>query len=350
MSANSIEDEFQEEVLKLFALEALEWLRQIKSALQELEGEPAPDRAPKLYDIVFRGLTNLKGSAATVDLPSLESLAYTLVPLLQAMRGRKTLSSSEHYAVFRQGLESLSSAVQLLAVTDKKLAVVADLERITQRQTDAVKNALSKVQAMAPAPIPSPREEEPPAPITAAAIITALLDLKRPRSPSSEPTRNLVEVVLRKIHGILDLDSAEVTAASITRILQDIEVLDERFLEEARHRLPVIAEALAGLKSDATSKEKRAQTALQEIAVLYETARAVDATMMVQFLHGLETLLMEVYYKRITVHPQRFEVVGSRLRTILTEAQTWVDVGKAERAVIEKVLAQLMGTKPALKP
>lgn len=348
MSTNPLEDEFQEEVLRLFALEALEWLRQIKSALLELEGEPAPDRASKLYDIVSRGLTNLKGSAATVDLPSLESLAFTLVPLLQALQGKKIVRSSEYYAAFRQGLESLSSAVQLLAVTDKKLAVVADLERITQRQTDAIKSTLSKVQMVTQAP--SLTREETSAPINSAAIIAALLDLKRPRSPSSEPTRNLVEVVLRKIHSTLDMDSAEVTAASITRIVQDLEVLDERFLEEARLRFPTVAKALASLKDDAIAKEKSVRTALQEIAVLYESARAVDATMMVQFLHGLETLLTEIYYKRITVHPQRFEVVGARLETILSEAGKWVAVGRTERTVIEKVVARLMGTKLALKP
>ena len=38
MATNPVEDEFQEEVLRLFALEALEWIRQVKAALLELEG------------------------------------------------------------------------------------------------------------------------------------------------------------------------------------------------------------------------------------------------------------------------------------------------------------------------
>jgi len=349
MSMNPLEEEFQEEVLKLFALEALEWLRQIKSALPELVGEPAPERAAKVYDTVLRGLTNLKGSAATVDLPSLENLAYTLVPLLQAMQGKKIAGSSKHYAALQQGLESLSSAVQLLAVADKKLDAVADLERITQRQADAVQSAVAEAQAVAP----STKAEGMPAPTNSVAIIEALLDLKRPRLASTEMNRNLVEVVLRKIHGVLDMDSASVTAASITRIMHDLEVLDERFLEEARQRLATIATVLADLKPgggrDAAAQEKQFQTALQEIALLYETARAVDATMVVQFLHGLETLLMEVFYKRVNVLPQRFEVVGARLKTLLAEAQKWVDVGRAERTVIEKVLAQLMGSTPQSK-
>src|SRR5207249_4771749 len=83
------EDQFQEEVLHLFAEEGLEWIKQIKVALQELESGVTLDKEKKHYDIILRSLTNLMGSAATVELAALQKLTLALVPLLQAMQTKK---------------------------------------------------------------------------------------------------------------------------------------------------------------------------------------------------------------------------------------------------------------------
>ena len=48
------EDQFQEEVLQLFAEEGLEWIKQIKVALQELESGVTLDKEKKHYDIILR--------------------------------------------------------------------------------------------------------------------------------------------------------------------------------------------------------------------------------------------------------------------------------------------------------
>ena len=138
MATNPVEDEFQEEVLRLFALEALEWIRQVKAALLELEGAPAQERIQTLYDVILRSLTNLKGSAATVELPCIENLTFTLVPLLQRMQGKKMSTTSPQYAALRQGLEALSSAIQMLSIAETKTAVMAELESISRRQAEAV--------------------------------------------------------------------------------------------------------------------------------------------------------------------------------------------------------------------
>ena len=42
---NPVEDEFHEEVLRLFALEAWDWIRQIQASLLELEDGPATQRS-----------------------------------------------------------------------------------------------------------------------------------------------------------------------------------------------------------------------------------------------------------------------------------------------------------------
>src|SRR5207249_1626513 len=71
-------------------------------------------------------------------------------------------------------------------------------------------------------------------------IVQALLDLKHARPSSLEPSRNLVELVLRRLHRLSDQESAEVTAASVASILHQLEGLDERFLEETRRRVETL--------------------------------------------------------------------------------------------------------------
>src|SRR5688572_15049238 len=105
MPINPQEDQFLEEVLGLFALEAEEWITQGKAALLELERGPSPDREAKLYDTIICGITNLGGSAATVELPALEKLAFALVPLLQAMGRQKGHTPPEQIAALREGLD-----------------------------------------------------------------------------------------------------------------------------------------------------------------------------------------------------------------------------------------------------
>src|SRR5437660_1325298 len=130
MAMDASEDQFQEEVLKLFAEEGLEWVSQIRASLQELESGQAGDKAPKHYDLILRSLTNLMGSAATVDLSALQKLCLALIPLLQAMQSNKVVAAPEHFATIRQGLALLASAVQVLEMAESKTVVVANLEGI----------------------------------------------------------------------------------------------------------------------------------------------------------------------------------------------------------------------------
>jgi len=185
-----------------------------------------------------------------------------------------------------------------------------------------------------------------------AALIAALWDLKRAQSPSSDMTRSQVEIVIRKIHSALDQGSADPWPDAITRLVQDMETLDTRFLEEAQHRVAAITQALADLKSggDDSAMQKNLQTAFREIALLFESAQGVEARVIMQFLHGLETFLGGIAYKGAPLIPQRLEQVVSRLDTLFPLTQQWVETGRAERAAIRQVLAQPLGAEPALAP
>ncbi|HLA61342.1 MAG TPA: HD-GYP domain-containing protein, partial [Nitrospiraceae bacterium] len=79
---------FEKEVIGLFALEAHQWLAQIRMAVKQLaEGANGTVR-PKLYGILLHGITNLAKSASTVQLRAIEQMASNLLPILHDV-GRK---------------------------------------------------------------------------------------------------------------------------------------------------------------------------------------------------------------------------------------------------------------------
>ena len=59
------DDEFQKELIALFAQEAQEWLQQIHVALDELQQGPPADRHLKLAHTIKAGLANHRRDCAT---------------------------------------------------------------------------------------------------------------------------------------------------------------------------------------------------------------------------------------------------------------------------------------------
>jgi len=340
---NPIESEFHEEVLRLFALEALEWIRQIQAALLELEDAPATERAHHLCEIILRNITNLKGSAATVELPSIGNLAFMLVPLLQHMQKDQRVATSDYYGPLRQGLGALSSVIQVLAMAETKALVVEDLENITRRQADALQSAVTKARTLAlivEHPTSSTQSVE------TAQLVTALLRLKRAHALTSAPRRNLAELVLRKVHAVQEVDSSTVMAASLNHIMQELRDSDERFLEETRQRSVAIEKILRELKTDPTyipGHQRKIREALREVARLYPCAIGVDAAEIIQFLHGLEIFLVDVLYRQVGAPALRIEAVASRFVALRAMAQEWVDVGRPEWTELEKIFTDLFG-------
>lgn len=351
---NPSHDQFQEEVLRVFALEASGWITHINEAFTELERGAASERSPDLFETILRDLTNLKSSAATVHLTAIEQMVVTLVPIFQTIRETESDASSEPYAVLRQSLDALTATIQALAMAEKKTAVAPDLERIMQRSTSPATILLSKdpIRRMfqtTPDQLKMAREAEA-LDATPTAIIEALLKLKQAPSPSAEFSRNVVEIILRKAHGIVEQDFAVAWISEMSRIMESMEVLDRRFLEEAQQRLAAITKIMEDLKAGGTDSgaQKSMRRAIRETAFLYDAARDVDATVIAQFLHGLETLLMGAAYLEIPLNPQRMDLVMSRLSTLLPLAQKWVEAGRTERETIEKALAQFMKTDSSL--
>jgi len=335
------DDSFQKEVLKLFALEAHEWLRQIRGALRELEGEPDQREKPKLFDMILRGVTNLGGSAATVELPVIQQLAFGLLPLLQALRSQGTLASVEQFTALRDGLERITAAV--CQVAEPPPAASGEPPKATADIAKPAPSAAPPVPVAPKSRQPSEPGVAPPPPAPSGTILGALRELQQARARSLEPTRNMVEAVIQKAQSDPVHRSSPTNGTKVLRILQDLDRLDEQFLAEVQRQVPMITEAVSALKSGNASalvSNESLEPILREVQRLHEAARAVNATAIMLLLHGLHTFLTVVAHRRVSLVLQRLEAVESRLGAVIPMAQQWVEVGRIERAAIAKILPQ----------
>jgi putative ABC transport system ATP-binding protein len=133
------EGEFLEEVLKAFATEASEWLGAIKTVLSRVESASTSADTPAGWAAVQRHLTNLKGSAGTVRLSSVEELAWRLAQLLEEARGGTAKPSPAQNLLIRQSLEVLDSVVHILLLADRKALAVIEVEAHARQQIERIK-------------------------------------------------------------------------------------------------------------------------------------------------------------------------------------------------------------------
>lgn len=334
MSTNPGEDQFLEEVIGLFALEAQEWLGQINGALGELQSGPDVERTSKLFEIILRGLTNLGGSAATVELTSIEQVALAMMPLIQGMQARGG-ATVEQIAAVQAGLDAITSVIQTVGETGGKTA--GDVGPVVQRLTEAA--------TAAPAPVEQARPSTPEVstsggtPAQKRSLLDALLDL-RAGAQTGDPSRNTVELVLQKVREGIG-EHASVESSTVQGILRDLAQQDEQFLAELDQRLPRIVQIFPVFKPGETESwqaDGQVEPVLQDIRSLQESAHAVRATAMMLFFAGLETFIRIAAARKVPIVPERFDAVESRLGTIAPLAQEWSELGRRQRASIEHIL------------
>ena len=148
MHENIMEGDFLEEVLKAFAVEATVWLLLTKAALGALESA-SPEERSHLYEVLLGNLTNLKGSAATINLPCIDDLASTLIPVLLEMKEKPVIIPAKQYAALDRGVTALIRVITVVRIAEKKAAVIGEIESMARQEIQAVHSLLT--QAHVPA-------------------------------------------------------------------------------------------------------------------------------------------------------------------------------------------------------
>ncbi len=330
---------FHKEVLGLFALEAREWLSQIQGALKKLQGEPSIHLRAKLTDVILHGITNLGKSAATVRLPDIERMAFSLVPILQSVGGQEVVATSEQFTSLQEGIDRITAAVRDLTAGGNIVENIAATGSQTPAVTDS--GCADPVHPKVPKEELSQADLESRGVTGSAPILDVLRDWRHARTRSVEPTRDVLDMVIRLAEQEIERGTGSVDARVIERILQELEGMDEQFLGEVQKRVPLIVRAVSALRRDgdetAISSES-IEPIIAEVEFLHEAARKVNASAIMLFLQGLRTFLTVASYRKVALALQRLEAVEARLDALVPMAQQWVDLGRIERASIVEIL------------
>ena len=332
--AQDLEDaSFEKEVIGLFALEAHEWLAQIQMAVRQLAQEVNGAVRPKLYGILLQGITNLAKSASTVQLTTIEQMASNLLPILYDVGRQEPRAMTAALQSLQEGLDRINLAVRRLAGDQG--------DEHAGSEDIPIESASEPLPVLSAVVIEQPEAPQLQAPLNVSSggsLIQALRDLQQARARSMQPARDVLEAVIQRA----EREAEHLNVAAVGRILTELDRLDEEFLEEVRHRVPIISSILANLRaSGATDFVTASQLdpVLEQVEALHDLAGHVQATMITMFLQGLRSFLMVAAYRKTSALAQRLETVETRIHALIPMAEQWSNIGRVERSAISAILA-----------
>lgn len=304
-------DDFQKELIDLFVQEAQEWLQNIHVALDELQQGPAPERHAKLIGIISAGVTNLGGSAATINLPDVEQASFKAIPFIEALQDpTKSLSVQDFLSLCKQLGQIHTALTQATGISFEDDGSGAAAE--------AAYSSLSSAE-----------------------FLQALQALEERQPQVVMSGRNVIRVMIEQIEGQVQAGVGQVDATVIQGYLTRVSEAEELFLEAIGKQVPAISEKLNILGQDGDEPASRMavlDASLQDVARLRSEAQQVNAGAAMMFFAGLHSLMTVVAQRRVRLAAARVETVKVRLHVMGTAIREWADHGRAQRAAINQLL------------
>ena len=304
-------DDFQKELVDLFVQEAHEWLQNIHVALDELQQGPAPERHAKLIGTIFAGVTNLGGSAATINLPDIERASFEAIPFIEALQDpQKTLSVQDFLSLCKQ-LGQIHTALT-------RATGISFEDDGTGRAAEVVYASLS------------PRE-----------FLHALQGLREKQLPCTASGHNLICGMIEQMEGQIQAGVERIDATVIQGYLARVSEAEESFLKAIDEGMPEIVKNMGAInmdESEASSSIQALEASLEDVARLRMEAQQVNAGPAMMFFTGLHSLLTVVAQRRVVLAARRVESVKARLHVIGSAIRQWVDHGRAQRVAIDQLL------------
>ena len=272
-------------------------------------------------------MTNLARSAAAVPLPAIENMATGLLPLLHSAARQDRATAAHHLGALQEGLNRLATAVRDLSCEHADEYGDPDAEREPVREA-----AESRESGLGAATGPAS---------SGPTILDSLRRLHQVRGRSLQPMRDVLEDVIRRAEEQSEGGGDVIDGRTIGRILNELNDLDERFLEHMSERVPELLQKITRLRresgNDAPSLEALTPV-LQHIDGLGQAVDEVGASTISTFLQGLRAFLLVAAHNQTTDTHRRLEAVETRLRSLVPLAKQWVDIGRVERAAIIDIL------------
>ena len=300
-------DEFQKELVDLFVQEAHEWLQNIHVALDELQQGPPPERHATLIQVLTGGVTNLGGSAATINLPDVEQASFAALPFIESIKDpQKTFSAQDFLSLCKQlGL------------------IHAALTNATGVSFDGK----AAGESMEAAPTLSPAE-----------VLQVLKALPQNQGGSAPSERNLVKTLIDQMEGQIQAGVQQVGVDVIQDYLDRMSESEEAFVQNVDRQMPNLAAKLSNLAASSVQGSEVIEASLQEVMQLRAEAQQVNAGMAMTFFGGLQSLLSVIAQHRICLADMRIEAITARLGLIRGLIHQWVERGRAERTAIGQAL------------
>jgi hypothetical protein len=279
--------------------------------LDELQQGPAPERHVKLTHIIKAGITNLGGSAATINLSAVERASFSAIPFVEAV-------------------QDPSAAISI----DSFLALCKQLGHIHLALTHAT-GVSFEAEAAAGAAEPAANA------VSSHELRAALHQLQQGQAQAGISSRHLVQAVIAQIDGLIKSGVGQCDVTSLREALERPAEAEKAFLHVVQRQLPALVEGIATLRAvhGATGQPGDLATPLvEQVAQLWSAAQQVNAAPAVAFLTGLHSFLMVVLQQRVVVATKRFEAIEMCLRLMAERVQAWVQAGQEERVAIGQVL------------
>jgi len=303
-------DDFQKELVTLFVQEAKEWLQNIHVALDELQQSPAPERHAKLIETISAGVTNLGGSAATLNLQDVEQASFEAIPFVEALRDPQRTFSVQDFLSLCKQLGQIHAALT-------HATGISFEEDGSGAGTEAVRASL-----------------------TSGEFLHALQELQKKQSPGAASERNLIRSMIEHMENQVQAGVDRIDVAVIQRYLARVSEAEELFLKAIDERVPEIIQKMSALKMDrgeAAVGRMALEASLQDVAQLRTEAQQVNASSATMFFIGLHSLLTVVTRGRISLAATRVESVKARLQMMGRAIHQWVEHGQAQRAAINRL-------------
>lgn len=310
MDAEQTQDDFQRELIELFGQEAQEWLVQIHSALTELESQPDSERHAQLVDVIVRAITSLGGSAATIDLPEVERATFALLPYIETLKDRTTVTQQD----FNTVLEEFRIVVACVK--------------------DATGIALELEPPAEAAPTPEPA-------IDFLTLLNALRALQDRQPINGKVSRSLIPLVLQRFEHEARQGGEVIQAATFQQILEELHKTDAHCLNSLMQELPGIARSVSRLRVEGAGvvePEPPLGLSLEKIEHLQSVAKQTNATVLVTFLTGLQNFLSLLGQRRIPVEERRLHSVESRILVMVGMIEEWITTGQREFEAISRLV------------
>jgi chemotaxis protein histidine kinase CheA len=300
-------DEFQNELVDLFVQEAHEWLQNIHVALDEIQQGPPPERHAVLINTLTAGVTNLGGSAATINLPNVEQASFAALPFIEAIKDPTTSFSVQDFLSLCKQLGQIHTA--LTNATGVSFDAEAESETV-----EAV-------------PGLSPTE-----------FVETLRKLQSTQETTGPLERNLIKTMIDQMEGQVQAGVQHVGVDVIQGYLDRMSESEEAFVQVVDEQLPTLTAQLSSLADPTSLPGGVLEASIREVTQLRAEAQQVNVTPAMTFFSGLHSLLSVLAQHHMNLAAPRVQAITDRLGVVRKLIHQWVERGRSERAAIGQAL------------